>query len=180
MKKSHGEFNLTPFGTLPEAQLFALRATVGIENSLLKVCWNLRGPLDELILPTRSSSPARLEGLWEKTCFEVFYKKRGSSQYEEWNFSSSGDWAHFSFFAPRQRSSESIEVDHSTRFMLNTNLECQLEASIGLNISPMDLEFNLSCVLEHSTRAKSYWATKHGSARPDFHDSSLWLHFTSE
>lgn len=49
-----------------------------------------------LLLP-EPEAPGRTDGLWEKTCFELFLMDVASGSYLEFNFSPSGRWAAYRF-----------------------------------------------------------------------------------
>lgn len=53
-------------------------------------------PLDALRLPP-PAEPARRDGLWQSTCFELFLRAEGGESYFEFNFSPSGEWAAYRF-----------------------------------------------------------------------------------
>ena len=49
-----------------------------------------------LVLPP-PKTPARRDGLWRTTCFELFVKNAENGSYCEFNFSPSGEWAAYAF-----------------------------------------------------------------------------------
>ncbi|HEY0085114.1 MAG TPA: hypothetical protein VGB65_04305, partial [Allosphingosinicella sp.] len=49
-------------------------------------------PPEALRLPP-AVGPVRAEGLWERTCFELFLRQGDGPGYCEFNFSPSGEWA---------------------------------------------------------------------------------------
>lgn len=53
-------------------------------------------PPEALRLPP-AVVPARADGLWQRTCFELFLKRPGEAGYCEFNFSPSGEWAAYRF-----------------------------------------------------------------------------------
>lgn len=53
-------------------------------------------PNDVLILP-EPVMPRREDGLWQRTCFEMFVRDNRSEAYLEFNFSPSGRWAAYAF-----------------------------------------------------------------------------------
>ncbi|MEP9357206.1 DOMON-like domain-containing protein [Sphingomonas sp. KR3-1] len=53
-------------------------------------------PSEALALPT-PTRPARTDGLWQRTCFELFLRDPESGAYLEFNFSPSGEWAAYRF-----------------------------------------------------------------------------------
>ena len=53
-------------------------------------------PPEALRLPA-AVTPARADGLWQRTCFELFLRRPGHAGYWEFNFSPSGEWAAYRF-----------------------------------------------------------------------------------
>jgi hypothetical protein len=53
-------------------------------------------PPEALRLPP-AVTPARADGLWQRTCFELFLRRPGETGYYEFNFSPSGEWAAYRF-----------------------------------------------------------------------------------
>jgi hypothetical protein len=53
-------------------------------------------PPEALCLPA-AVTPARVDGLWQRTCFELFLRRPDESGYCEFNFSPSGEWAAYRF-----------------------------------------------------------------------------------
>lgn len=53
-------------------------------------------PPSALTLPPMTT-PARADGLWRRTCFELFLGEPDSAAYREYNFSPSGEWAAYAF-----------------------------------------------------------------------------------
>jgi len=53
-------------------------------------------PPEALRLPA-PVAPARADGLWQRTCFELFLRRPGHAGYWEFNFSPSGEWAAYRF-----------------------------------------------------------------------------------
>ena len=71
------------------------------ETPLLQLCYRLKG-LQRLRLPAPSRPAARLDELWQHTCFEAFVGCPDQQDYWEFNLSPSGDWAAYRFLAYRQ------------------------------------------------------------------------------
>lgn len=53
-------------------------------------------PPEALALPA-AVFPARADGLWQRTCFELFLRDPATGGYLEFNFSPSGEWAAYQF-----------------------------------------------------------------------------------
>lgn len=116
------------------------------------------------------AAPQRCDGLWRRTCCELFVGL-GSEAYREFNFSPSGDWAVYDFAGYREPAplpqpagpAPRIEVAHEGAALL---LGVRLDAAW---LPPALSTLGLSAVCEDAAGALSYWALRHPLARPDFH-----------
>ncbi len=113
-----------------------------------------------------ATTPARVDGLWQHTCFEAFIGL--DAAYCEINLAPSGEWAAYRFDAYREgmRALEGIAAPRIAqerqdgRYVLRAALD-------GLADAPWHL--GLSAVIEETSGRKSYWALAHPPGRPDFH-----------
>src|SRR5690606_16064169 len=62
---------------------------------------DLRSARVDLFWPERVTTPLRVEGLYQSTCFEVFIACQ--NRYLEWNFSPSLEWSGYAFSSYRSR-----------------------------------------------------------------------------
>ena len=136
-------------------------------------------------LPADAPNAASTDGLWQTTCCEIFLARRGDPAYREFNFSPSGAWAAYAFHAPRQREASPVGEDGwpappaisvergADVFVLDAVLR---PADLPPGTAPLDV--GLSVVLEtrrtDGRRHCSYWALRHPSAQPDFHDRAAF------
>ena len=116
-----------------------------------------------------STSPVRADGLWQRTCFEMFVRVAGES-YVEFNLSPSREWAAYAFDGYRAGMRDlALPVDP------HIELERQggafvLEADVDLAaIQAGRATVGLSAVIEEVDGTKSYWALRHPHGKPDFH-----------
>ncbi|MCW4461367.1 DOMON-like domain-containing protein [Sphingomonas sp. BT-65] len=116
------------------------------------------------------TSPGRADGLWQRTCCELFLKPEGGESYFEFNLSPSGQWAAYAFDGYRAGMRNlALPVDP------HIELERQgavfvLEADVDLAAIPAGrLTISLSAVVEEADGTKSYWALNHPPGKPDFH-----------
>lgn len=115
-----------------------------------------------------TKEPARVEDLWQTTCFEAFLRIPGADAYREWNFAPSGEWAAYDFASHRDGRSEPDVAAPYVR--LEDNLTWW---ALGATI-PVDADavwaLGLSAILEEKDGTKSYWALAHPPGeKPDFH-----------
>lgn len=147
------------------------------ENSL-QIRYLLCGDLSGLAIPSPSPA-AQSDGLWEHTCFEAFVATDQEESYREFNFSPSGEWAAYAFSSYRERvfwlpeNAPNIQVTRNDQ-----NLELIAIIALGDVTSDLlksSLSVNLTAVIEASDGSKSYWALRHVSTRPDFHDRDCFV-----
>jgi hypothetical protein len=143
-------------------------------DGVLHLEYVVRGRIDTLLIPAAGPS-RRADRLWQHTCFEVFIGEPAGSQYYEFNFSPSHQWAVYGFSAYRAGMSIADRVRAPDIAARSTSDRFELEAMLYLGELPFaaanpPLRLALSAVLEHSDTTLSYWALAHGAGSPDFHD----------
>lgn len=138
----------------------------------LEMRFGLDGDIPRIQVPVLSVPRIATE-LWRHTCFEAFIAVEGQSEYHEFNFAPSGEWAVYAFRGYRDGglvSNEALRPDiavHSTgnRFELGTLVRLDRLSPIHARAP---LRVGLSAVIEASD-GLTYWAIRHTGARPDFH-----------
>lgn len=126
-------------------------------------------PTARLALP-EPAPPGRADGLWQRTCFELFLKPQAGEAYFEFNLSPSSQWAAYRFDRYR-------EGMRNLELPLAPHIECTgqgdafiLQAEVDLAAIPAGrLLTGLSAVIEEADGTKSYWALAHPPGKPDFH-----------
>lgn len=166
-------YALVPHPDMPPNSISAVDVDLLIDpgdDILLR--YLVTGP--DLLLP-EWKSPARADGLWQTTCFELFLGFPDSDGYFEFNFSPSTEWAAYEFEAYRtggrpmtlslephvERNPEPEEGEGDTY-----PIEVQFDLSDLPNVS---LLMGLTAVIEEKDGTKSYWALAHPPGAPDFH-----------
>ena len=143
------------------------------ESRRLKLVYRINGAPNRFQVPALRQ-PRRADGLWQHTCFEAFIKESGSSDYYEFNFSPSGEWASYAFRSYRD-GGRFDDDSMDPAISVNIDADCLLlNATIGLDRfaairSATRLLIGLSAVIEASDGSLSYWALRHPSGKPDFH-----------
>ena len=140
----------------------------------LDMTYRLNGEIPEIRIPSVSVPRVRTQ-LWEHTCFEAFIAVEGQSAYHEFNFAPSGEWAVYAFFGYRKRGPQVSEMMPPCIEVRSTKSRLELETRVRLddlsNINQgASLRLGLSDVIEASD-GLSYWALRHPSGKPDFHNS---------
>lgn len=126
-----------------------------------------------LVVPPRVG-PNRTDGLWQTTCFELFFfhpDKSGGS-YVEHNFSPSGEWAAYSFERYRE---ERRDLDFFAPNISCVTVDDRFELRVDMDASvhpPATMRMNLAAVIEESGGHKSYWSLGHAPGPPDFHNDT--------
>ncbi|MDQ3471354.1 MAG: hypothetical protein M3428_03090, partial [Pseudomonadota bacterium] len=85
-----------------------------------KIWFCVSAPVGRFVIP-EPQEPARADGLWRTTCFEMFLKQPGDDAYREWNFAPSGAWAAFDFSGYREGMAEA-EVGSPPYIRMEDNL----------------------------------------------------------
>jgi hypothetical protein len=138
----------------------------------------LTGTTDDLRLPP-AATPARVDGLWQSTCFEAFVRAAQDAGYYEFNFAPSTQWAAYRFDAYREGMRVATELGPPRLDVEAGGGSLALRAALdlpGISVLPSDAAWRLglSAVIEETSGRKSYWALAHPSGRPDFHHSDCF------
>jgi hypothetical protein len=144
----------------------SLEVEVIREADRLALRYILTGDVARLAIPA-PLPPARGEGLWNHTCFEVFVAFEGDG-YGEFNFAPSTAWAAYRFDNYRQGMAP-LEGIAPPRIETATTADT-LEVRVAL-APPVagPLRLGLTAVIEEAGGRLSYWALGHPAERPDFH-----------
>jgi len=145
-------------------------------GSVLSLRFAVRGDVAQISMPP-ARVPARVDGLWQHTCFEAFVRGAASSdRYWEFNLSPSRHWAAYRFdhyregMAPEPAAADpQIEILSDDR-LLRLSAELDLSAITALRAHDA-WQLGLSAVIEDRDGGKSWWALAHLSESPDFHRS---------
>jgi len=149
-----------------------LRACIvrSADASALSVEYRLRGDLARIALP-RSREPARRDGLWRHTCFELFLCHAGEDCYAEFNFAPSGEWAAYAFddYRSGMRDLElpSAPVIDLLRAQDGLTLRAQVVLPAPWNSRPLRLA--ATAVVEALDGTMSWWSAAHPPGKADFH-----------
>jgi len=133
--------------------------------------FEVEGALGRVVVPA-GAAPARRDGLWRHTCFEMFVARSGEPGYREFNFAPSGDWAAYVFSGYRVAPMPAVPAPAIQVLRTDTRLSLTALAGPGSWPDPAagPLEVALAAVIEADGGALGYYALGHPAARPDFHD----------
>jgi hypothetical protein len=137
----------------------------------------LEGNVDRLRVPPLAPLQ-RADQLWEHTCFEVFIAQQDATSYCEFNFAPSREWAAYAF--RRYREGSALELAWQPVIAVRCEADrLELEATLRVDVLPgmparAPLRLGLSAVIEDEQGERSYWALRHPSGKPDFHDPAAF------
>lgn len=161
-------FTLRPF--LADEDL-AITGQAVRSHLWLTVEYILKGALGKIWLPPAEPGQRR-DGLWETTCFELFFAIPDSPGYWEVNATPGGDWNIYIFDGYRQGmklETRCDRVDISHRRQGSSH-----HVTLRLPLSWIDrdtpLQANVTAVID--AERLSYWAVAHPGQQPDFHHRS--------
>jgi hypothetical protein len=141
----------------------------------LQVIFRLEGDISRINIPA-PVSPRFSTDLWRHTCFEAFIAVEGQPTYHEFNFAPSGEWTVYVLSGYRNGGPVENEKMRPHLTLRSTESRLELDALVRLDtlsaIHPgAVLRIGLSAVIDASD-GLSYWALRHPSDKPDFHDAS--------
>jgi len=139
----------------------------------LILAYRLTGELSALRFPD-PRPPARTDGLWRHSCFEAFIGRAGSTEYWEYNFSPSGNWAAYHFGAYREGMAPLMKGAPPAIRVSAGEDTLALDVTVDLawlsrSAADVGLKLGLTAVIEDKARVLTYWALKHPTEKPDFH-----------
>jgi hypothetical protein len=146
-----------------------VRVEIARSPGVLRLWYVVTGDLAALRIPA-ATKPARADGLWEHSCFEVFLRGGLQESYCEFNVSPSGQWAAYRFDGYRRGMAY---LPHPGLFSATTQASHSLTVSVEIDLKelPMSppLKLGICAVIESLSGGKSYWALRHAPGKPDFH-----------
>ncbi|MGB9314724.1 MAG: DOMON-like domain-containing protein [Pseudolabrys sp.] len=145
----------------------------------LVLSYKLSGRVDDVYLPAVRPTAGGDE-LWQHTCFEAFVRASSGSEYYEFNFSPSTQWAVYRFTDYRNGMCVAAEVSTPP---IDVRLDAQsftLQAALALDHLSLPREsswrLGLSAVIEETNGNKTYWALAHPPGKPDFHHKDAFAY----
>jgi len=174
------EFNLIPF---PSDRLPKVSVTGEIHRAdgQLLIRYELRGDLDNIIIPAPSTSPGRKDELWKTTCFEFFLAIKDQPGYWEFNMSLSGDWNIYRMDAYRrvgfgeETSMQRLPFEVQKACVEpSRNEERAFRLSAAIDLNPIFqrnqlLEVGITAIIQTKDGNETFWALAHPAPYADFH-----------
>jgi hypothetical protein len=166
---------LSAHPSTPNSAVRALDIAVRVQRpGILAFHYVLRADMARIRIPLPSGKGARINSLWEHTCFEAFVATGAAASYHEFNFSPSLNWATYRFGDYRQARSIP-EIDHAPEISVQRS-EQQLELASRISVQHLPelsntryLRFAPAAIIEDEAGDLSYWAIRHPPGVPDFH-----------
>lgn len=173
---------LLPHSNTPQPAIFAMWATIARRpGGYLTLSYYATGAMDEIAWPGTAASgfgPWRWkDGLWRRSCFEVFGAIAGERGYFEVNLVPSDEWAAYGFSSYRtgMRAAVDIDIVSANWRIRPRKAECHAMLQLPAAYSNVEWRLGLSAVIEARNHRKSYWALAHGPGQPDFHNPDCFI-----
>ena len=152
----------------------AIGVLVRRSASELQVTFRLDGDIPRIRIASPGVPRINTE-LWRHTCFEAFIAVDGQQAYHEFNFAPSGEWCVYALSGYRNGGPVADETMRPQIAVRSSGNKLELDALVRLDslsaIHPRaSLRIGLSAVVE-SSDGLSYWALRHRTDKPDFHDA---------
>jgi hypothetical protein len=167
-------FDLTAHPAHPPKGVSGIGARIlALDANWLTLRWKVEGA-GALIVPPFAGR-ARADGLWQKTCFELFLKAPDGAGYAEFNLSPSERWAAYDFTGYRAGMAERPVPRPPVCTPRRGGSVLIFDAAIPASaLPPLPWEYGLTAVIEEEGGIKSYWAMAHPPGKPDFHDPACF------
>lgn len=166
----------------PSTKDLTLKSQALVELGVLKVLFEIEGPVENLLISTPGLHPARVIGLWESTCFEMFVKHTSKDEYFEFNCSTANNWNIFYFLKEKAALKEYLEISNLASSTIINPGKVSLSFWIDLKKFPDDfwedgkMQLGLTSVIESKDGGLSYWALDHLDKKPNFHLSKSFTY----
>ena len=165
---------LRPHPAFPAASVRDVTAQVRVRDGIrLDLVYRLKADVAQLAVPA-AAQPVRTDGLWQKTCFELFVSDAQGEGYAEFNFSPSTAWAAYHFTGYRE-GMRPLPLEHAPRIECESgaqHLDLHVSLAVPATIAtvvPVTRRLAISAVVQDHAGAMSYWALAHHADKPDFH-----------
>jgi hypothetical protein len=168
----------------PDSRCFApAHIEVGVARpraDSLVLSYIVTGKISDVRMPPIMPA-ARSDELWRHTCFEAFVCASSGSEYYEFNFAPSTQWAAYQFSSYRSGMRVAAEIS-APPIEVRSGPDCYtLQASLELDrLSALPRKvawyLGLSALIEDTRGRKCYWALAHPSGKPDFHHADCFAY----
>lgn len=158
---------LVPHPDFPPRAVEAIEVVADIRRGASVLQYRVSG--EPPLIPA-SAAPERTDGLWQRTCFELFVKPEGGEGYFEFNFSPSTQWAAYRFDGYRAGM-----ADQPLAVPAIAPIEDGVRVQVDLaGLPEAAWRLAITAVIEEADGTKSYWSAAHPAGKPDFHDPACF------
>ncbi len=165
-------FSLSPFPCAWIPPDLKISGSVGRHDDKLSITCTLLGAIHDFAIPPPADVQARMDGLWEETCIELFLAARDRDHYWEFNLAPTGHWNVYRFTSYRKGMWQE-HVFKSLPFTVEARRNA-LHFSLDIatdRILPagQPAKIGIAAVMQKKNGETTYWALSHPGPRPDFH-----------
>jgi hypothetical protein len=155
-----------------------VKVNLSQKNANLEITFSIQDPDNLVLWPDEVSSPMRKDNLWQQTCFELFIANREREKpeaYQEWNFSSNGNWQAYTFKNYRSPSppQELMKTAQPEIVWKESKLIVRLK-DIFLS-KDTDYLINPTAMIQLKDKTLIAYANKHPEKGPDFHSQECFF-----
>lgn len=178
-------FRLVPFDPAAAPAGVQLEGDLQRTDGRLQLRYHLADPSGAIRIPPATPVPARRDGLWNRTCLELFLAVPGAAAYWEFNLSPSGDWNVYRLSGYRQGLAPEPAVVALPFAVARRGDGLELELTVQLAplvATDQPLQVAVTAVLEQHAPASgggegplSFWALGHPGPKADFHGRAGFL-----
>ncbi|MCP9815610.1 DOMON-like domain-containing protein [Synechococcus sp. GreenBA-s] len=178
-------FRLVPFDPAAAPAGVQLEGDLQRTDGRLQLRYQLADPSGAIRIPPATPVPARRDGLWNRTCLELFLAVPGAAPYWEFNLSPSGDWNVYRLSGYRQGLAPEPAVVALPFAVARRGDGLELELTVQLAplvAADQPLQVAVTAVLEQHAPAGdsgegplSFWALGHPGPEADFHGRAGFL-----
>ncbi len=178
-------FRLVPFDPAAAPAGVQLEGDLQRTDGRLHLRYQLADPSGAIRIPPATPVPARRDGLWNRTCLELFLAVPGAAAYWEFNLSPSGDWNVYRLSGYRQGLAPEPAVAALPFAVARRGDGLELELTVQLAplvAADQPLQVAVTAVLEQHAPAGgggegplSFWALGHPGPEADFHGRAGFL-----
>ena len=164
----------------PPSSSLSVDAKLEVQSQGFLLSFEITGKgVNQVLINDRNPKPIRKKDLWKETCFECFFGVGGTKNYFEFNGSSSGDWALYSFDDYRQGMKD-VPVSANPVMEKFEKSPSKIICVWRIPYFTKNIIQNASFTAVIKTSATSdevsYWALKHTGEKPDFHLRNSFIH----
>ncbi len=142
---------------------------VGQQEGFLNLSYRGTGNFADTLWEKHAKNPGFRDLLWEDTVFEAFIQPWGMQEYEEWNFSPTGNWAHYHFSAYRKGRKKLAKTQPPAINCILEPSKFGFQVDVRIQRKKEPAAIGICAVIKDKNSNQTYWAIRHSYKAPDFH-----------